>query len=135
MTDAKHRLASLQLAIMQVLWEVKEATVAEIRDALAADDRPLAHTTIATMLAKMERKGQVTHVADGRAYRYRPAIRQDQVSSSMVNDLVDRLFAGNVAEMVTQLLDGAAVSPEELARLKQLIARKEQEAKRKGRTV
>lgn len=123
----KHHLATLQLAIMQVLWERGQATVAEVRQALS-DSRPLAHTTIGTMLAKMERNGQVKHRPVGRVNIYRPAIRQEQVSQSMVTDLATRLFAGDVTEMVCHLLDGCDVSPEELARLRKLIRQKEKEA-------
>ena len=122
----KHHLASLQLAIMQVLWERGEATVANVREALS-QSRPLAHTTVGTMLAKMERNGQVKHRSDGRVNIYRPAIRQEQVSQSMVADLATRLFAGDVTEMVCHLLDGCDVSPEELARLRELIRQKEKE--------
>ena len=56
----KYQLADLQLAIMQVLWERGEATVSEVREALAPD-RELAHTTVGTMLARMEEAGQVSH--------------------------------------------------------------------------
>jgi predicted transcriptional regulator len=122
----KTQLASLQLAIMRVLWE-KEATVGEVRDALSAEGRDLAYTTVATMLAKMERKGQVGHRAAGKAFVYRPLLRQDQVSRSMVSDLAQRLFGGDVTLMVSHLLDGCELSPEELARLKALIRKKEQE--------
>ena len=122
----KTQLASLQLAIMRVLWE-KEATVGEVRDALSAEGRDLAYTTVATMLAKMERKGQVGHRAAGKAFVYRPLLRQDQVSRSMVSDLAQRLLGGDVTLMVSHLLDGCELSPEELARLKALIRKKEQE--------
>ena len=47
----------------------------------------------------------------------------------MVADLAERLFAGDVTEMVNHLLDGLDVSPEELTRLKTLIRQKEKEAK------
>lgn len=122
----KTQLASLQLAIMRVLWE-REATVGEVRDVLAAEGRELAYTTVATMLAKMERKGQVAHRAAGKAFVYRPMLRQDQVSRSMVADLARRLFGGDVTLMVSHLLDGCELSPDELARLKALIRKKEQE--------
>lgn len=124
----KEHLAELQLAIMRVLWERGEASVGEVREALR-EKRPLAYTTIGTMLAKMERNGQVTHRMEGRINVYRPAVRRDLVSRSMVRDLATRLFGGNVTEMVSHLLDGADVSPEELARLKKLIRQKEQEAR------
>ena len=61
MTGRKVKLAELQLAIVQVLWDEGEATVARVREALQADDRPLAHTTIATMLSRMESLGYVAH--------------------------------------------------------------------------
>jgi predicted transcriptional regulator len=121
------QLAALQLAIMRVLWERSEATVADVREALLAEGRELAYTTVATMLAKMERKGQVTHRAEGKAFIYRPMLGQEQVSRSMVTDLATRLFGGDVTLMVSHLLDGSELSRDELTRLKALIRRKEQE--------
>ena len=82
----KHHLAELQLAIMHVLWDLGQATVAEVRAALEPE-RSLAHTTIGTMLAKMEEKGQVTHTSDGRVNIYRPKLRRNQVTRTMVTDL------------------------------------------------
>jgi len=124
----KHQLARLQLTIMQVLWDQEEATVAAVRDALE-DDRPLAYTTVATMLTKMERNGQVAHRTEGRVHIYRPILRRESVSQSMVTDLAGRLFRDDVTEMVSHLLEGCDVSREELARLKTLIRKKEREVK------
>jgi BlaI family transcriptional regulator, penicillinase repressor len=121
-----NRLADLQLAIIQILWDRGQATVAEVREALAPR-RQLAYTTVGTMLAKMEAAGYVAHRAAGRVNVYRPLLRRDQVSRSMVSDLAQRLFQGDVAEMMCHLLDGCDVSPEELARLKKLIRDKERE--------
>ncbi|HVX59525.1 MAG TPA: BlaI/MecI/CopY family transcriptional regulator [Pirellulales bacterium] len=125
----KHKLAELQLAIMHVLWEQGAATVAEVRKALAPQRR-LAHTTVATMLAKLEVKGHVTRQSDGRVNVYRPKLRREQVTRTMVADLVQRLFAGDVAEMACHLVDAGDVSRESLARLKKLIRQKEEELKR-----
>ncbi len=124
----KDQLAELQLAIMHVLWDQEEATVAAVREALE-DFRLLAYTTVATMLTKMERKGQVTHRTKGRVHVYRPVLQRERVSRSMVADLAGRLFHGDVAEMVSHLLDGCNVSREELTRLKALIRQKEREVK------
>jgi len=123
----KPQLASLQLAIMRLLWQKEEATVADVRDLLAAEGRELAYTTVATMLAKMERKGQVAHRAEGKAFVFHPLLRQEQVSRSMVADLAQRLFGGDVTLMVSHLLDGCDLSAGELTRLKALIRKKEQE--------
>ena len=122
----RHQLAELQLAIMHVLWERGEATVAEVREALRPD-RELAHTTVGTMLSKMEEKGQVAHRSDGRVNIYRAKWKQSRVSRSMVSDLAERLFGGDVTQMVCHLLDSRDVSPQQLAELKRLIRSKEQE--------
>lgn len=124
----KHHLAELQLAIMHVLWENGESTVSEVQKALEPN-RTLAYTTVGTMLAKMEEKGQVAHRSDGRVNIYRAKIRRDQVSRSMVSDLATRLFEGDVTEMVCHLLDGRDVTLEDLAELKRLIRKKERELK------
>ena len=122
----KHRLADLQMAIMQVLWDKSEATVAQVREALLPD-RELAYTTVGTMLSKMEANGQVTHRMDGRVNIYKPAIKPDHVKRRMLTDLAERLFAGDVGDLVCCLLDGVDVSPDDLAEIKRLIRRKEQE--------
>jgi len=109
---------------MQVLWERGDATVADVREALHKS-RPLAHTTVGTMLAKMERNGQVRHRSDGRVNIYRAAVQRENVRRSMLADLTARLFGGDLAEMVSHLLDSREVSAEELARLKELIREKE----------
>jgi BlaI family penicillinase repressor len=114
------KLPNLQLAIMQCLWRRSHATVAEVQADLEVD-RPLAYTTIATMLSKMEAKGLVAHKRQGRTFIYRPLAKQEQVSRSMVADLAERVFGGDITQMVSHLLDECDVQPEELARLKAMI--------------
>lgn len=120
------RLPELQLAIMQVLWRRGDATVTEVREDLHAE-RPLAYTTVATMLSKMERKGLVRHEREGRVFRFRPLVEQDNVSRSMVVDLAKRVFAGDVAEMVSHLMEECELGHDELARIKALIKERERE--------
>jgi predicted transcriptional regulator len=123
------KLPTLQLAIMQALWRHGTSTVADVQQELQPD-RPLAYTTIATMLTKMERKGLVDHHRDGRTFVYRPLVERDQVRGSMLVDLVERLFAGDVTELVSHLLDECDVTPDELAKLKQMIRQRERQRER-----
>jgi BlaI family transcriptional regulator, penicillinase repressor len=123
-TTTSHQLGELQLAIMQILWQRGEASAADVHAALY-EQRGLAFTTIATMLAKMEQKGVVTHRAEGRKFIYRPLVSESEVRRSMVDELRDRLFGGNVTELVSHLLSTSDLDPAELARLKSLIAAQE----------
>ncbi len=121
MSKAKvHRLGDLQLRIMKVLWERQEATVAGVHDALGKQD--FAYTTVATMLRKMETRGLVKHRAEGRSFVYRAAVASDAVTRGMADHLLDRLFEGSLADMVSHLLTTREVSREELSKIEKLIA-------------
>lgn len=120
----KHHLGDLQLAIMRVLWGRSEASVTEVHQALA--ERDLAPTTIATMLRKMEDKGVVTHRTEGRKYLYRPTVTEAAVRRTMVGELTERLFRGEVIELVSHLLAEHEIDTEELDQLRSLIAEQEQ---------
>jgi predicted transcriptional regulator len=116
----KHTLGDLQHAIMRVLWDRDEATVAEVHEALL-DERGLAPTTIATMLRKMEEKGVVSHRVEGRQFVYRPVVSEDAVRSSMVGELLERLFAGDPAALVSHLVEDREIDSQEIERLRALL--------------
>jgi predicted transcriptional regulator len=115
-------LGELQLAIMRVLWDRREATATEVHQALS--DRGLAPTTIATMLTKMERKGVVRHQVDGRKFIYQPLVTEQQVRRSMVAELGNRLFGGDATAFVSHLLAEHEIDGRELAEIKKRIASK-----------
>ncbi len=117
-----HTLGELQHAIMKVLWQRSEATVAEVHEALY-EERGLAPTTIATMLRKMENKGVVAHRVEDRHFVYRPAVTEDDVRSSMVGELVNRLFAGDPAALVSHLVADHDIDEAEIERLRALLKR------------
>jgi predicted transcriptional regulator len=116
-----HRLGDLQLKIMKALWDRGEATVAQVLEAIT-DRTELAYTTVATMLRKMEVRGLVAHRITGRSFIYRARVAVSEVSRSMADHLVDRLFAGSLTEVVNHLLTTREVSREELGNLERLIA-------------
>jgi BlaI family transcriptional regulator, penicillinase repressor len=133
MENKSHHLGDLQYEIMRVLWERGESTATGVLEGLSEEHRR-APTTIATMLSKMERKGVVRHRVEGRVFVYRPAVSREDVHRTMVGDLMERLFAGDVTALVSHLLEEGDVDRGELSRLSRLIEdHKSAEAKRKER--
>ena len=114
-----YRLGDLQLRIMRVLWGSGPASVAEVKSRLGGNR--LAYTTVATMLRKMEDRGLLRHRQEGRMFIYRPAVSAEEVTRCMADDLVERLFEGNLADTVAHLLETREVGGEELAQLERLI--------------
>jgi len=117
------RLGDLQVAILRVLWDEGEATVARVTEAVAGKRR--APTTIATMLSKMERRGLVAHRVEGRQFVYTPRLSEQEVTHTMVADLTQRLFEGDVSALVSHLLSSEEIDRDELVRLRAMIVERE----------
>lgn len=127
-----HSLTELQLAVMQVLWGQGEATVQDVQKHL---DRPLAQSTVATVLGRMEKKRLVTHRVEGRQFVYRATVTEPDARRSMIEDFwsrSDALFDGDVASIMSHLLSASDVDQAELARVKALIEAKERELRGKA---
>jgi BlaI family penicillinase repressor len=121
---ADHELTELQITILRHLWEKGEATVAEIWESLHAE-RGLAQTTVATLLSRLERRGIVTRRAEQRQYIYRAQVTEAEVRRTMVGDLTERLFEGDVTALVNHLLTSREIAPGDLARLRAMIDKAE----------
>lgn len=117
-------LTDLQLSILRVLWDRGSASAAEITEALK-DSRGLAQQTIATILSRLEKRGIVSHETVQRQYIYSAAISEPDVRRTLLSDLTDRVFEGDVPALVSQLLSAREVSAGDLARVKELISHHE----------
>ncbi len=114
------QLTPLELEIMKVLWEERAATVQLVQQRLHSG-RPLAYTTVQTMLNVLLRKGRVRRVMKDRAYVYRPALSRQQAIRQAVGDLVERVFSGSWEDLVVTLVKERRLTPEKLARLQVLL--------------
>lgn len=121
----------LELQILKVLWDQSPLTVRDVRGALAAGGRELAHTTVITMLGTMVDKGQLKKLApvEGKAFRFAPLIQRDDVSRGMLGDLVERVFDGSAEAVMLSLFDMKVLDEVELASLRKLLNKKMREAK------
>ena len=125
MTSVKN-LTALQMTVMNVLWQLGEATVAQVHAAIQ-EKRQLALTTVATVLSRLEKYGLLSHRTEGRQYVYRPLVSRDEVRRSQLSNVVDHLFEGNPADLVYHLINEADVDDDDLARIGALIESKEKE--------
>ncbi|HSM59734.1 MAG TPA: BlaI/MecI/CopY family transcriptional regulator [Longimicrobiales bacterium] len=113
-------LTGLQLSILQVLWDREEATTQDVWEAVGRD-RPLAVTTVATLLSRLERKRVVAHRQEGRQYVYRATVTRADVRRSKVRDLTDTLFGEDAAALVSHLVRTHEVDAQEIERIRALL--------------
>src|SRR6478672_12797871 len=107
-----------ELDVMAVLWRKGSGTVAEVRDAL---DDSFAYTTVLTVLRTLEEKGFITHIAEGKAHRYLPAVTPDLAGKSALSRVLDKIFAGSPDLLLTQLVSDQALDDDDLRRLRKLL--------------
>jgi predicted transcriptional regulator len=82
-----HGLGELEAAVMDVLWRVPESM--KVRDVLARLDRPLAYTTVMTVLDNLHRKQWVERELHGKAYLYRPTMTREEAAARALREVLD----------------------------------------------
>ncbi len=112
-------LSDLQLDVMRALWR-GAASVADVVAALAAT-RDLAHTTVATLLTRLEKRGLVAVRRDGRQLLYSARVSESQVRRSMVSGLIQSLFRGDPRALLAHLVNEDDVAPDDLGRVRALL--------------
>ena len=113
-------LTELQVAILRVFWRLGEATTQEVHHALGPA-RQLAPTTVATLLSRLERRGVLAYRRRGRQHVYRALVSERQVRRTKVKELMESLFGGDPAALVSHLVRSDEVDADELARIRDLL--------------
>ena len=122
-------LTDLELRLMTIVWEKEKATVREVKDALPKR-KPLAYSTVLTVMRNLEWKGYLRHDVHDRTYLYHPVVPRNEVVQSMLRHLANRLFGGSAELLMVNFLQQEELSLDKLSRLKKLIAAKEREVKK-----
>lgn len=107
--------------VLKVLWERKTATVREIRTSLANSGRQWAHTTVNTLLGRLEQKQCVRCDRTGFAHVFRPAVSREQLMRHRVDTLADELCDGSRVPLMLALVDGQTFSKAEIDQFRNLL--------------
>jgi|SRR6185436_10995347 BlaI family transcriptional regulator, penicillinase repressor len=126
MSDDLPELGELELEVMQLVWAHAPITAEMVRERL---DRLLKESTVRTVLRRLEEKGFVSHSIEGRTYVFRAVDDRRNVAAKAVRRVADWFCNGSIEEVLMGIVDARMLDKEQL----DLLARKIEEAKRKGR--
>ena len=127
--ERKETMGERELDIMQVLWRLGPATVADVQSDLHAQHKRVAYTTIQTMLNRLEAKKLVARDTADRVHRYRALLKQPKAVDSALKRLTQRFFEGSAEALVTRLVE-RDLNEEQLERIQSLIDSHKQGSKR-----
>jgi len=119
-------LSKGEMEVARLLWELGEATVRQVHEAFPAD-RGVDFTTVQTYLRRLHTKGYARTWLKGRTRVYAPSVKPNTVIRETVGDLVDRLFGGQTVPLMRHLIEEHGIGEEELAELRKLLDRLEEE--------
>jgi predicted transcriptional regulator len=105
---------------MKVVWRKNEATVRDVYEALR-EVRPIAYTTVMTMMRILQEKGYLTKVAHEKAHVYAPARPRQQVVGAMLRDFVDRVFDGASDALLLHLAKDNVLTPKQRRLITRLL--------------
>lgn len=116
-------LSSLELEIMDLVWSLGECSSADVIEA-SRDRRPLADTTIRTVLTNIRKKGYLELVPSvQRGFRLRPTVSREQIARRSLKKLVGQFFKDAPQEAIAYLIDDADLSDDELSEVRRIIER------------
>ena len=122
MKNAKYQPAEFELQVLGVLWEHGPSTVREVLERLP-DGKPRAYTSVLSVMQVMQKKGLLSakRQKDGPANIYSAKRSREQVAGPLMQGLVSRVFGGDPALAVQQLLSGSNAVAEDVNAIRQFL--------------
>lgn len=118
MTDSV-KLSDQQYQLMQALWQLGEGSAKTVQNQAA--HMGLAHTTVATILTRLEKKGVLTSRTEGRERVFKPTISEGAVRRSMVSSLVGTLFKGDDRQLLAHLVKESDLQADDLDEIQKML--------------
>jgi BlaI family penicillinase repressor len=118
------KLTKFEIEIMEVLWDLGNASVREILDALPDRKRP-AYTTVQTIVKRLEDKGAVRRSRRiSNAYIFEPVLTRKAARSKLITEFLE-LFGGSARPLMAHLAESGKVSLEDIKEMELILAEKQ----------
>ena len=110
-----------ELTILGILWELGQATVRKVNEAMN-EDSTTGYTTTLKLMQIMTEKGLLLRDDSQFKHIFRPAISEERTQNQLVGDLLERAFAGSAEKLVMRALSAKKVSAKELGKIRKMLA-------------
>lgn len=117
-------LGETEMEVLHHVWDLGEATVADIRERIL-QKRDIAYTTVMTVMKNLYNKGYLTYRKDGVTYVYSAAIEPNNVQFDLIKRLVNKVFKGSSTALIQTLVKNEKLSDQEWEEIKTLIEQME----------
>ena len=116
-------LTDLETDIMNIVWQKGNVTVRDVYETLR-ETRPLAYTTVLTVLGTLTEKGVVHREMKDRTYVYRPKMSHKEAVNRNLQYLAGKFFEGSARSLAAHMIESEELSHQELEALRRMIEEK-----------
>jgi predicted transcriptional regulator len=120
MNKSTFALGDTEMEILNVVWELKTATVSQVHERILSA-RSVAYTTIMTIMQNLAKKGFLKVNKSGVSYVYQAAIDPADVRKNLLSHLMNKVFRGSPMALVQTLAESESLSDEERSALNDII--------------
>lgn len=120
------KISDAEWRVMRVIWRRRVATAADVIEELLPETG-WSHRTVRTLLGRLVDKGALTAEEGGNRYVYRPKVSQSRCVRQEARSFVEKVFAGDAAELLIHFVQNEAIAPEQIDELKRLLDEKGKE--------
>lgn len=117
------QISDAEWDVMEPIWEAGATTAADVIKRLR-ETHDWNHSTIRTLLARLVEKGALAYDVDGSRYIYRAAVTRERCVRQEGRSFLDKVFGGDVTALLAHFVSEAALEPDQIAQLRQLLADK-----------
>lgn len=117
-------LGETEMEVLHHVWQLKEATVNQVRDRIL-EDRKVAYTTIMTVMKNLAEKGYLRYHKEGKSYVYSPERKPETVRGGLIENLVQKVFKGSPTALVQTLVKNEDLTQKERDEIKKTINKME----------
>ena len=121
MARPRQDLTEAELAILELLWEKRQASIRQITDALHPRPTPGRYATVQKQLERMEEKGLVTRDRSLFVHVFVPALSRDELIGQRLLNVVEKLCGGSMVPLLSQLTRVRRLTAPERRALRQLL--------------
>ena len=118
--NEKPRLSPAESEILSLVWNIGQATVQQVHEALPKA-RKIANTTVQTLLRRLEKKGYVARKRQGKAHIFWATVERQEVVDRSVQELAENHFQGDTSGLLLYMAEHGTLKQKDITRLRQLL--------------
>jgi BlaI family penicillinase repressor len=115
------KISETEWELMKVVWAQAPCSAGQIIEALMRRDSTWHPKTVKAFLSRLVRKGALGFVKEGRAYLYRPLVREGDCVAAASESFLERVFGGSLKPMLAHFVERKKLSEEEIRELRRVL--------------